>query len=198
MGHVGDAHGQLDVGQVDRSASQDVGQVDFDELGQSLRQAGDFQFGRHVADDGARQLHGRRDFSVHEVQRHLGTQGLVGVDALEVHVQDLRLVGVPLNRTQQNLLFLGAFELHLQDRRVEFFLAQGVVDLVVVEFDVQGGSRTTIDNGGNAARAAQAAARTRTLDATRSGDEFHGKLQKQNKVKRLHQLTARRATCAPC
>ncbi|KAG1242183.1 hypothetical protein G6F68_016313 [Rhizopus microsporus] len=43
----------------------------------------------------------------------------------------------------------------------------GVVDLVVVEFDVQGGSRTTIDNGGNAARAAQAAARTRPLDATR-------------------------------
>ena len=136
---VGHALGQLDIGQVDRRAGQQVLQVDFDELRQGGRQAGDFQLGQHVADDRAAQLDGRRDFSVQEVQRHLGVQGLVGVHALEVHVQDLRLVGVPLNRTQQDLLFLGrAFQRHLQDGSVELFLAQGVVDLVVVEFDVQG------------------------------------------------------------
>src|SRR5690606_40132574 len=48
-------------------------------------------------------------------------------------------------------------------------------DVCSSDLDVQGLVGTAIDNGGNTASAAQAAARTRTLDATQSGVEFHGK-----------------------
>jgi hypothetical protein len=40
------------------------------------------------------------------VQRHLDVQFVGGIDALEVDVQDERLVGVNLRIAQQDLLFL--------------------------------------------------------------------------------------------
>jgi hypothetical protein len=44
LGHGGHAVGQLQVSQVDRLTDVQLGQVDFDELGQVLRQAGHVQF----------------------------------------------------------------------------------------------------------------------------------------------------------
>src|SRR5690606_3925652 len=114
---------------------------------------------------------------VQVVHRNLGGDGLGGVHALEVDVQDQGHVGVPLNGTHQDRLGL-AVQDHVQDGSVEFFLVQGVVDLVVVELDIVWCGLATVDDGGHPTGAAQAAARTRTLDATRSGGEFHGKLQK--------------------
>ena len=54
---------------------------------------------------------------------------------------------------------------------MEFFLAQGVVDLVVIEFDVQGLAAGTIDDGGNTARAAQAAGKGQQARLILSGAE---------------------------
>ncbi len=45
------ALGQGEIGQVQRDASQQVAQIDFDELGQVGRQADDFEFSQNVADD---------------------------------------------------------------------------------------------------------------------------------------------------
>src|SRR5690606_40522072 len=66
---------------------------------------------------------------------------------------------------------------HVEDGGVESFLAQGMEDFVVVKLNAQGIGCTAVDNGGNTASVAQAAARTRTLIATRSGVEFHEELQ---------------------
>src|SRR5690606_30042108 len=74
-------------------------------------------------------------------------------------------------------VFALAIELHLQNRSVEFFLAQGMVDFVVIELDIDGLFRCSVNDGRNAASAAQAAARTRSLYATQSGVEFHGLLR---------------------
>src|SRR5690606_12372532 len=95
------ALGQLDVGNVQHCTTDHFGKIDLDGLGQIGRQAGDFDFGGGVCDDRRRQLHGRRDVAVDEVQRHLGGDGLRLAHALEVDVQNLLLVGVPLHRTQQ-------------------------------------------------------------------------------------------------
>src|SRR5690606_36224245 len=97
---------QRDVGQVQRGARQQVDQVDFDELGQICRQADDFEFSHNVTDDRAAKLDGWRLLGIDEVQRHFGVQCLRSVNTLEVDVQYLLLVWVPLHRTQQNLLGL--------------------------------------------------------------------------------------------
>ncbi len=73
---------------VHRLAGFDLGQVDFEEFRQVARQAFHFEFVDHVRDHGAGKLDGRIRFLIHEVQRHLGVQLLLRIDALEVHVQN--------------------------------------------------------------------------------------------------------------
>src|SRR5690606_24832975 len=172
------ALGQGDFRQINVAATDQVCQVDFDGLRQVGGQAGHFQFGQDVADKLASKLDGGGNVTVDEVQGHFRRDGLLGIDALEVNVKNLRLVRVPLHSTQQYLLGLAAFNLHVENGSVEGFLAQRVVDFVVIELDVQWLVFAAVHNGGNTASVAKAAARTRTLIATRSGVEFHGKTPK--------------------
>src|SRR3546814_7914484 len=58
---------------------------------------------------------------------------------------------------------------------MELLFAQSVKNFVVVKLDADGIGLATIHNSGNPTGMAQAAARTRTLFATRNGIEFHGK-----------------------
>src|SRR5690606_1541842 len=62
--------------------------------------------------------------------------------------------------------FLGAFQIHGQHGRMESFLTQQMVQLVVVELDRQRGLVTTIDDAGEAASVTQAAARSGALYGT--------------------------------
>jgi hypothetical protein len=100
-----------------------------------------------------------------EVQRHLHRDLLIGGHALEVDVLDDRLVRVPLHIAQQHALGL-AVEFHVEDRRVEGFDTQGVVERVVIEFDLAGLAIATVDDAGDLGGTTQAAARTRTLQLT--------------------------------
>jgi hypothetical protein len=70
----------------------------------------------------------------------------VGVDALEVAVQDQRLPRVPLRVTQDDA-FGNAVDIQRQDGRVERFLAQVEQDLVVIEVDQLRTSRATVNDG---------------------------------------------------
>src|SRR5690606_33458435 len=150
VGHVLHAHRQGDVRQVQAGVAHQAAQVDFDELRQVGRQAGDVEFGGTVGDDLAGQLDGRADVGVQVVDRNLGGDGLGGIHALEVDVQDLGLVGVPLGGTHQDRLGL-AVQDHVQDRGVELFLVESVVDLVVVELDIGRRGLAAVHNGGNPA-----------------------------------------------
>jgi hypothetical protein len=53
-----------------------------------------------------------------------------------------------------------------------------VIDFVVIELNIDGLLFATINNGGDAARTAQAAARTRSLYAAWGCIKLHEKLQK--------------------
>src|SRR5690606_27347389 len=172
-----DAFGQLDVAGVQDCTAFQIGEVDFNALRQVTRQAGDFQFGDRVNDHGCGQLHSGRDVGVHEVQRHLGGDALVLGHTLEVNVQNLLLVGVPLHGAQQNAACRLTVNDEFENGGVVLFLANGVVGFVVIQLDVQGLGIAAVNDGGNTTGATQAAARTRTLDAARSGVEFHGMLQ---------------------
>src|SRR5690606_14442083 len=121
-------------GNVQRLIVFQLGDVDLDELRQVFRQAGDFDLGHDVRDDLATELHGRADFTVGEVQRHLDVQFLARVDALEVDVQHELLERVPLGVTQDDGLFL-AIQDNVEDGSVEGFLAQQVIQLVMVKRD---------------------------------------------------------------
>src|SRR5690606_21554404 len=139
-------------------------------------QAGDFQLGQDVADNLAAQLDGWGHIATFKVQRNFGGDGLRSQNALEVNVQNLLLVRVPLNRAQQHF-FSFTVQFHRQDGSVEGFFAQVVVSLVMIQRDHDGLFFATVNNSRNSASVTQAAARTRTLYITRRSGEFHGKLQ---------------------
>ena len=107
------------------------------------------------------------------MQRHAHRHVGVGVNALEVDVQHLGLVGVHLESTQHDEFVL-AVQFHGEDRGVELFLLQIVVKLVVINLNRGGGNVHAVNDAGNLGLTAQAAARTRTLRLAGSGDEFHG------------------------
>src|SRR5690606_41191825 len=58
--HKGNALGQFDIGQVQGGAGFEVAEVNFDVLGKVCGQAGDFELGQHVADDGLADLEDRK------------------------------------------------------------------------------------------------------------------------------------------
>ena len=112
-------------------------------------------------------------FTAEEVQRHAHRHVGVRVDTLEVHVQNLVLVRVHLEGTQDHELF-SAVEFHRQDGGMELFLLQRVEHFVVIDGDHGCRLVQAIKDCGNLGFAAKAAARTRTLRCAGSGGEFHG------------------------
>ena len=126
-----------------------------------------------MRDDGLVHLDGGAFFFAREVQRNAHRDLFVFSDALEVDVQNLRLVRVHLEGAENDEFFL-AVEFHRQDRGVELFLAQRVEDGIVFELDGRGGQAGAVNDAGKLVSAAKAAARTRTLRSTRSGDDLHG------------------------
>src|SRR3546814_16741462 len=100
MHRMGNALGQGDFGQVHVGATDQLSQVNFNELGQVGGQAGYFQFGKDMADDLATDLDGGGYIAIDDVLRQFRRKGLRCLDALEVDVQDLLLVGVPLHAEQ--------------------------------------------------------------------------------------------------
>src|SRR5471032_2061780 len=172
-GHAGWQHQFADV---QRVADVDGRQVDGDELWQVFRQARHFDFVGDVADGGAVQLDRWRDFGVGEVQSHFHVDLGAGVDALEVSVQDQLFERVDLEVAQQHLLG-HAVDFQIQDRRVEDFFFQRVVQGVVVQRDIHRGFGTAVDDTMGLAGNAQAAARSGTLHFTFECDNFHLILQ---------------------
>ena len=160
--HGGDVHRMTDLQR---------GEVHLDESRQVLRQAGNVQIRRHVADDRARKLHGGRLLAVHEVQRNLHVDLAILVDALEIHVQDLVAERVHLHVAQQHFGGL-AVELHRQDRRMKRFVAQRVEERVVVELDRRGLGNAPVDDTRRLARAAHAAGRAATFGVAGKCGEF--------------------------
>ena len=158
---------------MERHAGFHLGEVDGDEFGQFAREALDFDVGNRVADDGLVHLDGGAFFGAREVQGHAHRDLFVSGDALEVDVHDLGLVGVHLESAENDEFFL-AVEFHRQDRSVELFLTQSVENGIVFELDRRSGFVAAVDDAGQLVRAAQTAARTRTLRLTRGGDDFHG------------------------
>ena len=134
----GDAFGELEVGGAQRRAERHAGEVDGHEFGQFARHAGDFDVSGGVRDDGLVHLDGGAFFFAREVQRNAHRDLFVFSDALEVDVQNLRLVRVHLEGAENDEFFL-AVEFHRQDRGVELFLAQRVEDGIVFELDGRGG-----------------------------------------------------------
>src|SRR5574343_1481054 len=167
----GNTSRQLDLRGVDVVTDVQGAEVDFDEFRQVLGQTVDVQLGGDVVHQAAIQLDARAGFFVDEVQRHLDVQFVGGIDALEIDVQDQLLVGVRLVITQQDL-FLLAVDDQVDDRRVEGFLLHLQQQVVVVGFDGDRGGFATVDDARNGAGTAQAAARTRTLDAACRSDNF--------------------------
>ncbi|MNP43940.1 hypothetical protein D3C76_1377850 [compost metagenome] len=102
QGHQLDAFRCLDVGQVNGLTDFDLGQVDFDELRQVFRQAGDFDFGEGVGNFAAALLHANGGSFVDEVQGYVGAQFLAGNYALEVSVQNEAFGRVTLQGLDQN------------------------------------------------------------------------------------------------
>jgi hypothetical protein len=99
---------------------------------------------------------------------------LVLGDALEVHVLHLRLDRMHVEGAQQHLLGR-ALELERQDRGVELLVDELLVQLAMVELDVHGAPVAAVHDARHPARAAQAAARTRTFHLAGIGVdlEFH-------------------------
>jgi hypothetical protein len=116
--------GQLDVAGVQGGTLFDFAQVHLDELGQLHGQALDLDLGHDVVDQALVDLDGRRILFAHEVQRHLLVQAGLLVHALEVHVQDLRLVGVVLHIAQQTFWTVPASSMsRMEAWKASFFRA---------------------------------------------------------------------------
>ena len=150
-----------------------LGEVNGDEFRQIARQAGHFDVGGSTRDDALIDLNGRAEFFAREVQRHTHRHNFIRRNALEVDVHDLLLIRVHLEVTQNNEFFL-AVEFHRQNGSVELFLAQRKEDRVVFKLDRGGGVLAAVNDARELVRAAQTAARTRTLRCARGGDDFHG------------------------
>ena len=149
-----------------------LGEVNGNEFRQIARQAGHFDVGGSTRDDALVDLNGRAEFFAREVQRHTHRHDFIRRNALEVDVHDLLLIRVHLEVTQNNEFFL-AVEFHRQNGSVELFLAQRKEDRVVFKLDRGGGVLAAVNDARELVRAAQTAARTRTLRCARGGDDFH-------------------------
>ncbi|MNN07062.1 hypothetical protein D3C81_1198800 [compost metagenome] len=150
-------------------ADGNLGQVDFDEFRQILRQAGNFHFRHGVGDFATLQLHGISAFGVDEVQRYGSVQLVVGDDADEVGVQDEafgRMALQGLDHDGFNLAVDVQGE-HVAEHSLVF---QQLGEILGQQADGQRSGFATVDHGRNQAGVAtQAAARTFPQVGTRFG-----------------------------
>ena len=139
-----------------------VCQVDCDEFWQVGWQAGDIQFGHDVADDRAGQFDCRGNIGIDEVQRHFDVDLMACIDALEIDVQDQLLVSVDLEVAQQDFFYF-AIDFEVEDRSVECFFFQCVVQRIVIQRQVDCWLAATVDDAGRLTGNTQAAARSSAL-----------------------------------
>ena len=156
---------------MDSATDFELAHIHLNELGQVAGQTLHIKFGEEVVWLAATGFHTRTRVSIHEVQRHLDVNHLALDDALEVDVQHLLLVGVPLRIAQQDRL-LGAIDIQRQHGGVKRFLAQRVIQRVVVQFDLHRAGFTTVNDTGDFTGVTQTAARTRTLQITLGSNNF--------------------------
>ena len=76
-----DALGERQLRNAQRLTDVQIFQVDLDERGQVLWQAGYFDIAHNVRDDAAADLDARRNIGIDEVQRYFLVNGAAGVDA---------------------------------------------------------------------------------------------------------------------
>ena len=155
-----------------------TGEVDCDEFGQLVGQAGNQKLCESVVNVGLINCNSRGFFFTDEMQRYIHADLFISGNTLEVDMQNLRFVRMHLERTKQDTFGL-TIEDHLKDGGMEFFLAESVENFVVIKFDRGSSNLTTVDDARKLFRTAKAAARTRTLRFTCDSSEFHlNKLQK--------------------
>ena len=141
--------------------------------GRSSGRTVDVDFVQHVIHDTAADLHPRRDFLMHEMERHFHVDLLRLVHALKVDVHDLMVLdGMHLHITQQDLLAL-AVELHVENRCVKRFVAELALQREVFELDRLRRLAAAVHDAGHLAATAETAARTRSLDRSRICGEFN-------------------------
>src|SRR5690606_12899922 len=150
---------QLDVGQMDRVTYVEIAQIDLNKLRQIGWQTGDVQLGNNVADNAAVQFDCRRDITVDEVYRHFDVNLLGRINALEFSMQNELLVCVNLEIAQQYFFNL-AIDFEIEDRRVENFFFQCVVQRIVIERDIDWCGGAAINDTWGQACIALAAARS--------------------------------------
>ncbi len=131
------------------------------------------------------------------MQWHFQSQFGVGIDALEIDVQNLGFVRVVLDIAQQYFLRC-ATQVHFQNRAVEGFFFQGVPQFVVIDFDQGRGSCATVNDTRRAARIAQTAARTRTLLIAFKSVELHGITPQKSKAPRPAHFVFKKPVPTPC
>src|SRR5476649_2883370 len=147
----------LDVGQVNDRTNFGVSQVNFDELRQVFRQAGNFQLRSHVRDFAA--FLDRCSF-VDEVNRYDCGQFLTSNNAYEVSVHHVAFSRVTLQCLDNDAL-LGASNVQLDDVAVSSFVFQQLGNFFSQHADGFRSFVATVDNGWNqACETTQAAART--------------------------------------
>jgi hypothetical protein len=112
------------------------------------------------------------------VQWHFDRHACAGFNTLEVNVQNLLLEGVHLQVTQQNFV-LCTVQFHTEDGGVKGFFFDRMEQSVVIDFDQQRLTSSTINNTGRTTGDAETAARTRALQRARKSDKFHNQLQKE-------------------
>ena len=106
QGYQSHALGQLQIGQMNDAAELNLGHVDLDELGQILRQTGNFHFSHGVGNDTALLLDANAGFLVHEVQGNLDSHLVTGDYTQKVNVHDARLGRVALHGLEQDVFLL--------------------------------------------------------------------------------------------
>src|SRR5690606_18051907 len=114
---------QFQVAQVQGLAQLQIGNIDFDEFRQVLRQTHDFNFSQQVGNDTAAHFHAYAGIFVEEVQRYVHVQLVGCINALEVHVNGVGLGRVALQVFQYDLNVV-AVQLQGQYVRVERFAFQ--------------------------------------------------------------------------
>src|SRR5690606_21976992 len=150
-----------------------VGDVNFDHVGQVLRQAGNFDVRQVQVDFAALSLDADGAFLIDQVHRYGGGQLLASNHALEVSVQDEVLRRVALQGLDHDVL-AGAVDVQGDHVAERDFVFQHFGQVFGQQADGQRLLVATVDNGRNHVFVTtQAAARTFPQVGTRSG--FQGK-----------------------
>src|SRR5690606_18983983 len=172
QGDESNAFRQLQVAHVQNLADFHLGDVDFDEVRQVLRQAGHFGIGQVQVGLATLLLDADGGFLVDQVHRNGGGQLLAGDDALEVSVQNEALGRLTLQRLDHHVLAL-AIDAQLDDVAEGDFVFQHLGQVFGQNADRLRRSFATVDHGRyEVGVTTQAAARTFPQVGTLLGIQF--------------------------